>query len=70
MVENWTVFRVILLGVPQAHQSQPPRRGSAPFQGGGSEYRTLRDQKRVGLIANQSNLEGVGCKTLIKAATG
>lgn len=49
----------ILLDVPQAHQSQPP------FQGEGSEYRTLRDQKRVGLIADQSNPEGVKCKTLI-----
>lgn len=60
----------ILLGVPQAHQSQAPRRGSAPFQGEGSEYRILRDQKRVGLIADQSNPGGVKWKTLIKAAIG
>lgn len=70
VVENWTVFMVILLVVPQAHQSQPPRCGSAPFQGEGREYRKLRGQKRVGLIADQSKPEGVKCKTLIKATIG
>lgn len=60
----------ILVGVPQAHQSQAPWHGSAPFQGEGSEYRMLRDQKRVALIADQSNPEGGKCKTLIKATTG